>query len=146
MGNMFNNYPQPEGYVPNNRKKPICNHGLNIMVGETSSHTFEIPGINVKFDCNLVKVMYKVGLEVVITKDIDPISEDVDSYNVTNHYGNDFIVSSITDHISPEETLKFKDTLLDTTVQLKLFKNDGDIVYSEIYDVTIVDSLDEGSN
>jgi hypothetical protein len=101
---------------------------------ETASHTFDVP-FDVNTDCSDCSVIYKLGLKVIITKNsdvLDIVSREKDGW----HF------SSITSHLSSEETALFHDTLLDAHVQIKFTMNDGATQYSEIYPVKVEDSLD----
>ena len=131
MPDMFRNYPQPDDYKPNNYPRCKCCKKLEIMTGETSIHSFDIP-FNVEEVCTIVEVIYKLGIEPVIIK---------------NNYYLEFIAepdgtSIVTCKLTPEETLLFKNTALDTHVQLKFYMKNGSIAYSEIYKVFVSDSLD----
>lgn len=135
MSEMFKNYPQPSDYIPNNR--PRCHHPfkLDIMVGETSVQSFDIP-FNVEEDCINWEIIYKLGLEVVLTKkkeDIDIITEDDET-------------SILTCVLTPAETKLFTSTILDTLVQIKFIMKNGETIYSDIYKVIIRNSLDAQSN
>ena len=44
--------------------------------------------------------------------------------------------------LKPADTIVFKNTGLDTKVQVKFYMKDGTIAYSDVYDVEVVDSLD----
>ena len=44
LSEMFKNYPQPDDYIPNNHPRCHCIKPLEIMSGETTTHTFEIKG------------------------------------------------------------------------------------------------------
>ena len=132
--NMFDRYPQPEDYIPDNRPRPKHKHEITIMTGETASHTFDVP-FDVNTDCSDCSVIYKLGLKVIITKGpdaLDIVSREKDGW----HF------SSITAHLSSEDTALFHNTLLDAHVQIKFTMNDGAIQYSEIYPVKVEDSLD----
>lgn len=133
---MFDNYPSPEGYIPDNREVPFENYGLTIMAGETASHSFDIP-FDVNEDCNGVEIIYKLGLTVVLTK--IPNSGNI---AVIRDDSGEFCYTNITVVLSEEETLLFKDTLLDAFVQLKFIMKDNSIQYSEICPITIEDALD----
>lgn len=132
---MFKNYPQPEDYIPDNRPKCHKPFRLDIMAGETATHTFEIP-FNVVESCSNVEVIYKLGLKDIITKSVNLSGEDVVETEC-NH-------SIITCRLSEEETKLFANTLLDAKVQLKFYMIDDSIAYSEIYNIILVDSLDVG--
>lgn len=132
MVNMFRHYPQPDDYKPDNYPKHRRYKKLEIMAGETAIHSFDIP-FNVEDDCTMVEVIYKLGIEPVVIKNnmfyLDILVNDDDT-------------SVVTCKLTPDDTLLFKNTALDTHVQLKFYMNDGSIVYSEIYKVFVKDSLD----
>lgn len=128
---MFRNYPQPDDYVPNNRPKCHKPFKLDIMTGETAIHTFEIP-FDVKEVCDVVEVIYKSGLTPEIVKN------DSELEIITDDWGH----SIITCTLSAEETSLFTNTLLDTKVQLKFYMKNQDVTYSDIYNVKVVNSLD----
>ena len=131
MSDRFRNYPQPEDYIPNNYPRHCCKPPLEIMAGETTSHSFDVP-FNLANECFNVEVIYQLGVEPVIIKGIP----DIEIIVIENDN------SIVTCKLSPEETILFKNTLLDTHVQLKFYLNDGSIVYSEIYKVFVNDALD----
>lgn len=138
---MFEHYPQPDDYIPCNRPRPYKDSQITIMTGETSVHSFEIP-FDVKTMCEDVEVIYKLGLSVVLTKENENDDLSIDDYDSDTHSS---IVSCV---LSPSETMLFADTLLDTSVQLRFIMKDiegkydaGDIVFSNIYPVTVIDSL-----
>ena len=131
MGDMFNNYPQPEDYVPNNRPRHRKEFRLDIMTGETAIHSFEIP-FNVEEQCTEFEVIYKLGLKPILIKNSWVL--DV----TTTECGR----SVITCTLSPDETKLFKDTFLEAKVQIKFYMNDGSISFSEIYKVVHKDSLE----
>lgn len=133
MLDMFKNYPQPDDYKPNNH--PKCHNRererLEIMTGETATHTFDVP-FNVVTECSMVEVIYKLGASTVIIKNssicLDIISEERRSI--------------ITCKLAPEDTLLFKNTALNANAQIKFYMADGSVTYSEIYKVRLRDSLD----
>ena len=127
---MFDNYPQSSEYIPDNRPKCCKHFKLDIMTGETAIHTFEIP-FNVEESCLNVEVIYKKGLTPVIIKS----SEQLDISTLDGH-------SIITCYLSAEDTSLFEHTYLNTRVQIKFYMTDGDITYSEVYPVTVMNSLD----
>lgn len=131
MSKMFKNYPQPEGYVPNNRPRCCRPHDITIMAGETAEHSFEIP-FNIGEVCNNVEVIYKLGLTDVLVKDVN----STDLYE-TEH-GNTIIKIVL----SSVETVLFAHTLLNASVQIKFYMKDGEISYSEIYPIKLSNALD----
>ena len=132
MSEMFNNYPQPEDYIPNNRHIKCPEFKLDIMTGETSKHTFEIP-FDVNTDCIDVEVIYKLGVKPVVIKN---------SYSLEILSDEEKHTSTITCTLNADETKLFADTLLNTRVQIKFYMNDSSIMFSDIYRVKVVDSLE----
>lgn len=129
---IFDSYNNlPEDYIPDNRNKRHKCPCLDIMTGETVKHIFDIP-FDIKSECSNVEIIYKLGVEVVIDKvlNADAIVDDNEGHSV------------ITVVLSPEESLKFKDTPLSAHVQLKFMMNDDSITYSEIYPIKVRDALD----
>ena len=127
---MFKNYPQPEGYIPDNRPKCHKPFELNIMAGETAKHTFEVP-FNVEEKCNAIEVIYKLGLTNVITKN----DYSLDIFSENNH-------SIITCDLTASETSIFTNSLLKARVQLRFIMLDNSVTYSEVYPVKILTALD----
>lgn len=132
LSEMFNNYPQPDDYIPDNHPKcckPMC---LDIMVGETTIHTFEIP-FNIETETLGVEVMYKLGVNLMLVKTNEDLTITIDEEKNT---------SIISCEITSQESLLFRNTVLDTNVQIKFIMLDKTIKMSEIYTVKVCDSLD----
>lgn len=129
MSEMFKNYPQPDDYIPNNRPKCHCCKKLEIMAGETAIHTFEVP-LKVE-ELENVEVIYKLGIEPIIVKDLNGIiyTDDEDS-------------SIITITLYPYETSLFAHTSLDAKVQIKFILPDNVVEYSDIYNIKLLNALD----
>ena len=132
MSHMFDNYPQPSYYIPNNRKCHFPEEVITIMTGETTVHSFDIP-FDVDNETLSYRALYKLGLDIVLIKE----KEECDVL-----YENG--VATLTWVLSPNETLLFKDTLLDTRVQLEFVMQDHSISYTNILEVKVIDSLNKG--
>ena len=128
---MFKNYPQPSDYIPDNRPKPIEPRRLEIMAGETTTHTFEVPFDVVNKTLKL-QVLYKLGLNVILIK------ED----NDLNIFVKEDGTSVVSCHISDDESILFANTLLSTSVQMRFVMLDGSVQFTEIYRVKVRNSLD----
>ena len=137
MSDMFDFYPSE--HAPDNRFRCIPKRIITIMAGETATHSFEIPdniqGQEIK-DIEY-EAIYKLGLDVVLVKTKEESELPLDD---------DCPITIITWNLSPEETLLFKDTLLDAHVQLKFKFNDNSILYSDIMKVFLQDALDVSKN
>ena len=132
MSEMFKNYPQPEDYIPNNRPRCCRHHPINLMTGETTSHSFDIP-FDVKEDTLDYKVIYKLGINIVIEKGKDEL--ELSEYDVERHE------TTITCELSSEETSLFKFTSLNAYVQIQFTMKDNSTVFTEIYPIKILNSL-----
>ena len=132
MVDMFRNYPQPDDYKPNNYPKCHCRKPLEIMAGETTVHSFDVP-FNVEDETTMVEVIYQLGTKPIIIKN------NMMHLDITVLENNTSIVTCT---LKPNETALFRNTLLDTKVQLKFYMDNGMVTYSEIYKVKVSDSLD----
>lgn len=128
--NMFDRYPQPEDYIPDNRPKCHKPFRLDIMTGETAIHTFEVP-LDVD-TLEAYEVIYKLGIKPIIIKNEHQTEYSIDD---KGH-------STITCVLYPEETKLFAQTSLDAKVQIKFYKEDNIVSYSDIYKIKIINSLD----
>ena len=128
---MFDRYPQPAEYIPDNRPKCCKPHDITIMAGETAEHSFEIP-FNVTEICSNVEVIYKLGLTDILIKDVN--STDL----CESEHGNSIIKIVL----SSVETILFAHTLLNASVQIKFYMKDNTVVYSEIYPIKLSNALD----
>lgn len=129
--NMFDNYPAPADYIPDNRPKCIKPFCLDIMSGETAIHTFEVP-FNVNESCEVLEVIYKLGIKPIIIKnhkDLEIIETECGK-------------SIVTCKLSPEETELFANTVLSAKVQLKFYMSNNTVSYSEEYKIKLMTSLD----
>jgi len=140
MKEMFNLYPQPDTYTPDNRPRPIKNEELTIMPGETSIHSFGVPFTKEDFegeDKTIIdfKAIYKLGLEITLVK----LKSECKPLEYLHHK------TILTWELTPNETLHFRNTLLDAKVQIKFTMADGSINYTEAYPIKLVDSLDSPS-
>ena len=131
MNEMFNNYPQPEDYKPDNRPQPIEEFKLDIMTGETAIHTFEVP-FKISEECSEVEVVYKLGIKPTIIKNSDSL-ELIETEEGT---------TIVTCTLSQSETKLFEDTILSLKLQMKFYMNNNSIMYSDIYSVEVKDALD----
>jgi len=130
---MFDRYDNiPEGYIPNNRPIKIEPRHIAIMMGETTTHSFELP-FNAAEVCRDVEIIYKQGLHEVFHKSGSALEI------LPTHGGHCSIVSC---HLGSGETSYFRDNVLDVKVQLKFYMKDYTVAFSEIYDVEVTASLE----
>ena len=130
MSNMFNNYPGP---TPDNRRFCLPRDILTIMAGETTEHSFEFFNMDLSDDsfASDFKLIYKLGLEVVLEKSKDKCTIVYDGHK-----------SIVTCVLSETETSLFANTLLDAFVQFKFNVSDGTTRYSDIMEIKLEDALD----
>lgn len=133
MSEMFKNYPQPADYIPNNRPQSIIAEKITIMTGETSEHSFELP-FNVHRECLNLEVIYKLGLEDIIVRELSDLEVEITKDDTT----------MIICKLSPAETNLFRNTFLDANLQLKLYLVDGSVAFSDVYKIYVTNSLDTG--
>ena len=143
MSNMFDNYPQPEDYIPNNRRIEVPKDVVTIMIGETTTHSFEIP-LNLDEDTLDYVAIYKLGLETVLVKSKSECEVIYDEKTKT---------SIMTWTLSPDETKLFQSnlqmyepeiklkSLLECQVQLKFIMKDGTTQLSDIMNIKLEGSL-----
>ena len=130
---IFDSYNNlPKDYKPNNMFRCHSPKPIEIMTGETAIHDFEVP-FDVDKSCQMVEVIYKLGLKPIIIKNNLLYLEVLPS-----RHG-----SIVRCTLKPSETLLFKNTTLDTHVQLKFYMVDKSITYSEVYKVKVEYSLDD---
>lgn len=134
MSELFDNYPQPSDYIPNNRRKCFPKKEITIMAGETTIHSFEIP-LNAFTDLVDFDIIYRLGIHVVVVKN---------KKSCTVVYDEDTKKSNISCTLSKDDTKLFKETLEQAQVQLRFVMRDLSTSYSNIYPITLIDSLDNG--
>ena len=132
MTHMFDNYPQPNDYIPTNRRIKLPCSEATIMPGETTVHSFDIP-FNIDEAAKDYKIIYKLGLNIVLEKGKE---EAKVLYNEHTH------CSIITWVLTPEETMLFKNTLLQAQAQIRFIMKDDTIAFTEISQVKVEDSLE----
>ena len=139
---MFDHYPQPDDYIPHN-KPSICRESeVEIMAGETTVHSFEVP-FRIDDNNNLLskdnkfvidfRAIYKLGLDVILTKSKEECTDIV--------YDKCRWLSIITWTLSADETNRFRNTLMDARVQLEFNMSDGSTLYTDIIKIKLKDSL-----
>lgn len=128
---MFDRYPQPEEYIPDNRPRPRKEKEVTIMAGETTIHSFEVPAVTEQGADNF-RIIYKLGLDIVVEKSKNDPDVEVNTGKC---------MSIITCTLDPEETNIFRNTLLDAWVQVIFEMKDGSTACTEILKIKLEDSL-----
>lgn len=91
----------------------------DIIIGATCTHIFHL-GFKYSEYVKSSKVIYKQGLDVILTK--YPISYNLEE----TKYGTTFLTLVLT----PEDTIKFRDAHLTTTVQIQITNVNGETLYN----------------
>lgn len=126
-------------YSTNNMNKWLYIHDEenDIVVGSSCTHIFKFPFKYSEVVKN-IEIIYKQGLsEPILIKD----SDDVTVEEFTQCCGKEY--STVTLVLTPEETELFRDTLLDTFVQVKITNNKDEILYNEPTELEIRIPLDQ---
>lgn len=130
---MFNNYPQPADYIPNNREcKCCCDEQDTIIVNGTTVHTFKL---NFSFSelCESFEVIYKSGLDDVIT--INSLALGA-PFEITEEDGKTNILITL----SPDNTQIFS-KYRDAYVQMKLCMKDKTVIFGDLNKLTVIETL-----
>lgn len=125
---MFDNYNNidPEA-IPDNRRRCFPRKGNSIVAGGTSSLAFELPSY---YSEGVQKITIIFSQEQRIIMEKDPASVVIDGCKM-------YVECSL----GSTETREFGNTLLDTSVQLKLEYFDRTL-YTEIEKVNVMQTLD----
>lgn len=141
---MFDNYPQPEGYVPDNTHAPCCGdcHCEDVVVvGGTALHTFKLDFIFSE-NCESFDAVYKVGVSKTFSVDSTSLGAP---YSIEEKDGKTYI--NIT--LDPPITKEF-DESRDAYAQLKLRMKDGSVIFGDKNRLTVKGTLrgasDEGDD
>jgi len=114
-------------HYPNNKILFLHNDSIDeIIIGGSCNHIFELP---FKYS-ECIKagwVIYKQGFEEKLRLQITP-----EMVTECKHRG-----STITVKLTPEMTLKFDSTLLDTHCQLRLIDNNSQVLYDKPHEISV---------
>lgn len=109
----------------------------DIVVGSSCTHIFKFP-FKYSEVVESMEVIYKQGLSVpILTRVVNSETEVVEFTQCHRDF------STVTIILPPEETELFKDTLLDTFVQVKMLNKKGEILYNEPTELEIRIPLDK---
>lgn len=127
---MFNNYPQPSNYIPNNKKRDLYIEDFKIYPGGQCSHKIVIDNYE---EGDTVKVLYRQGLCMVV---------EVEPEVLEDNYGTKYLLSTL----NPEDSSLFNIRNTDNYLQYKITREvDGEeiSIYSDTFRVKICSTLDE---
>ena len=131
---MFDNYNTIDNTVrPDNRIAFLnINEYDNITLGVTSIHYFMLPVSEEQVE--EYRVSYKQGLSIVLEKQTDECTIE--------EYGSGYYLKVI---VSPENSRLFNAYNKDTFVQLALKLTDGTVSYSDMFRLSMVDSINKNA-
>ena len=115
-----------------NRKSFLKKNYIDtITIGGTSRHRFEVPFL-VSEVCDYIEVIYKQGLEIVTQL----LVTANDCVEFTNKKKTLIIIT-----LSPLETQKFGNNLLNTFVQLKIKTKNNEVFYNKPHYIKVIAPL-----
>lgn len=132
---MFDNYPQPEGYIPDNSHPSCCDdcHCEDVIVaGGTALHTFTLDFLYSEL-CDGFRAIYSSGLSTPVIVDSAELGGP---FSIEEEDGK----AHITITLSPDETALF-DPSRDAYAQLRLTMKDGSTLYGEKNRLTVKGTL-----
>lgn len=136
---IFANYNDiPEDYVPDNRIRFLrvdCDQKDAIVIGGSTMHAFVLDG-NANIDTKDIFIYYKQGSEIKLIKDKPQLDIEVVEESGSLPY------SIIGVNLSPKETSLFNDYNKDLELQMKLILVDDSVIYTCIYKLRTVRTLD----
>lgn len=125
----INNYT--ETLSPNNKTKFIFEDKTDsIIVGASCQHVFEVPFLFTNY-VKKAEVIYKQGLDTILE-----IELGID--NIIEKGANK---TTIIIRLTPEQTILFRETVLDTFVQLKIVTTSDNIIYDDPHYISVSEPL-----
>ena len=111
-----------------NRKKFLaCPEQESITIGASCTHTFRLP-FSLSNYCKHLEVIYRQGIDTDDTVWlVESWSEDLENTKFEIIEDGSRTIVNVT--LSPRDTQRFRDSLLDTYVQLKIITKDNEIFY-----------------
>lgn len=118
-----------------NRTKTLSENKIDeIIIGSTTIQTFTVPVVYSKVAKEL-QIIYNQGIETVLTL----ASSDVNIQESDSS-------TTIKITLKPDQTCLFKETCLNSRVQLKFVALDETVTYTSKKDIKIINPLDNGIN
>ena len=137
---MFDNYPQPDDYIPDNRHAPCCGdcHCEDVVVvGGTALHTFKLAFLYSE-NCESFEAIYNYGLGESLSISSSALGAP---FSIEEMGGKTYI--NIT--LDPSMTSKFSDGR-DAYAQLKLRMKDGSVIFGDKNKLTVRKTLTVASD
>lgn len=132
---MFDNYPQPDGYVPDNRGGDCCVdcHCEDVVVvGGTAIHTFKLDFL-FSDNCESFDAVYSIGVGKSFSVDSSSLGAP---YSIEEKDGKTYITVTL----DPSITAEF-DEFRDAYAQLKLRMKDGSVIFGDKNRLTVKGTL-----
>lgn len=132
---MFDNYPQPDDYMPDNRvgRCACMKSGEDtITVGGTTSHVFTLD-FSYSESCRAFRVIYTGGLEV---RHVVDSGDDAPSFTIEESGGKTYIRVTL----DPSVTKLFSPSR-DAMAQMRLTMMDGSVVFGAVNALRVIGTL-----
>lgn len=134
---MFTNYDnQASDYIPDNRIEFLGwdkEYKDSIVPGATCTHVFEL-ALNYNTDVKSTTITYEQGTNITLTKTSDDIEVQTSADGKTSFV---YVV------LSPANTGIFNDYNKDLSVQLRMVLMDNSVIYSRVYKLKLVKTLEK---
>ena len=126
---IFDGIPADE--IPDNRPKEILKQNLHLIVaGGTSFNYFEVLFPYDEEAVRDITIIYKQLEKVTLVKTPTYIEKRPNSF-----------IAVVT--LSPEESMLFGNSLLDTEAQVRIVSYNDDLIYTDKFKMNVVDTLQE---
>lgn len=133
MTSMFDNYPQPSGYIPDNRTKEVCMEDEDVLiVNGTTVHVYKLNFLYSEL-CSSFEAIYESGLDAGFSLKSTDLGGP---FSIDEEDGHTYITITL----SPEMTKSFE-PLRDAYAQMKLGMKDGTTIYGDMNKLRIIDTL-----
>lgn len=121
-----------------------CDDEDELIIGASCNHVFKVPFLFTgqsayARDC---RIFYSQGLNVVLEKgleDCEVTPETITRPDQTTYYTGCSIISL---DLTPFDTAYFKDTVLDSWVQLKIYTVNDELLYNEKRKIKVIPTLE----
>jgi len=114
----------------------------DIIIGATNTHLFNVPFILSEY-ADMFDVIYKQGLDVVLTKHYDFRENNIEDIIVHECDDKDFTIIKVI--LNVDEGKRFKNSVLECQAQMKIHMIDGTTYYSDAYDISVKSPLDNSN-
>lgn len=133
MASMFDNYPQPSDYTPNNRTKEVCMGDEDVLiVNGTTVHVYKLNFLYSEL-CSSFEAIYESGLDAGFSIKSTDLGGP---FSIEEEDGHTFITITL-----PPEMTKSFEPLRDAYAQMRLSMKDGTTIYGDMNRLRVIDTL-----